>query len=428
MQSRWAVKSRHNGFSPGASIRTETGRQDGKKVEMVDEGPRRTLQSRQARKVRLPNMSLQTRWLPAILTALWAATSVSIVCADVVQTPIFVSGSGGYHTYRIPSLIVTPKGTVLAFCEGRKLGRRDAGDIDLLLRRSPDGGRTWEAIHVVWDDGPNTCGNPCPVIDRNTGTIWLLLTHNLGTDTEEKIVSRASHGTRTVWVCKSNDDGRSWTKPVEITHDVKKPEWTWYATGPGIGIQSLTGRLIVPCDNIAEGVRTSQSHVIFSDDHGKHWKVGGVVGPGCDESAVVELSNGSLMLNMRSTGKTHRRRVATSDDGGMTWTSPADDPTLVEPVCQASLIRYPARQPLLLFSNPASTKRQKMTVRYSRDDGKTWSSGLVLHRGPAGYSCLTVLPDGKIGCLYERGDCVPYETLTFAHFDAADLDAGSKRE
>jgi len=373
-------------------------------------------------------MSLQTRCLFAILTAMWAATSVSIVCADVVQTAIFVSGSGGYHTYRIPSVIVTPKGVVLAFCEGRKLGRGDAGDIDLLLRRSPDGGRTWETVQVVWDDGLNTCGNPCPVIDRNTGTTWLLLTHNLGSDAEDKIVERTSRGTRTVWVCKSNDEGRSWTKPVEITHDVKKPEWTWDATGPGIGIQTAAGRFVVPCDNVVAGSRVSQSHVIYSDDHGEHWKLGGVVGPGCDESQVVELADGRLMLNMRSTGKGHRRRIATSNDVGLTWTPPADDPSLIEPVCQASLIRYPGRRRMLLFSNPASTKRERMTVRSSADDGRTWSGGLVLHQGPAAYSCLAVLPDGKIGCLYEGGDRAPYETLTFARFDAADLDAGSKRE
>jgi sialidase-1 len=373
-------------------------------------------------------MSLQTRWLLAIPAATWLAFSVSILSADVVQTPIFVSDSGGYHTYRIPSVIVLPKGTVLAFCEGRKRGRGDAGDIDLLLRRSLDGGRTWETIQVIWDDGPNTCGNPCPVIDRSTGTIWLLMTHNLGTDTEEQIASRAGRGTRTVWVSKSNDDGRSWTKPVEITQDVKRPEWTWVATGPGIGIQTSGGRLIVPCDNVVAGNRVRQSHVIVSDDHGEHWKVGGVVGPGCNEAQVVELADGQLMLNMRSTAKGHHRRIATSNDVGISWTPPTDDPTLVEPGCQASLIRHPDKSRMLLFSNPANTKRKRMTVRFSADDGRTWSGGLVLHQGPAAYSCLAILPNGKIGCLYERGDRAPYETLTFARFDAADLNAGSQPE
>src|SRR5207248_5957506 len=115
-------------------------------------------------------------------------------------------------------------------------GRGDSGDVDVVLRRSRDGGKTWGPTQVVWDDGPDTCGNPCPVVDRATGTVWLLLTHNLGRDTEAAIVGGTARGTRTVWVTKSTDDGASWSKPVEITRAVKKPEWTWYATGPGVGV------------------------------------------------------------------------------------------------------------------------------------------------------------------------------------------------
>jgi sialidase-1 len=161
--------------------------------------------------------------------------------AGPTTVPVWVSGQDGYHTYRIPSVVVTPKGTVLAFCEGRKTGRGDAGDIDLLLKRSTDGGKTWGRAQVVWDDAGNTCGNPCPVIDARTGTIWLLMTHNLGTDTEAKVVGGTSTGSRTVWVTRSDDDGATWAKPVEITKDVKKPGWTWYATGPGVGIPDRHG-------------------------------------------------------------------------------------------------------------------------------------------------------------------------------------------
>src|SRR5262249_53960976 len=154
----------------------------------------------------------------------------------------------GYHTYRIPSLIVSPKGTVLAFCEGRKNSGSDAGDIDLVLKRSTDGGKTWQPMQVVWDDGPNTCGNPCPVVDRQPGTIWLAMTHNLGSDTEKQIIERTAKGTRTVWITKSADDGATWSKPIEITAAVKKPDWTWFATGPGVAIQTAKGRLVIPCD------------------------------------------------------------------------------------------------------------------------------------------------------------------------------------
>jgi sialidase-1 len=216
------------------------------------------------------------------------------------QAPVFAAGRGGYHTYRIPSLLVTKTGTLLAFAEGRKNGGGDSGDIDLRLKRSFDGGKTWAPAQVVWDDGANTCGNPCPVLDARTGTVWLLLTHNLGSDTEERIVNGTSRGARTVWLAKSTDDGASWSKPVDITPDVKRPDWTWYATGPGVGIQLKGGRLVVPCDHQVAGSKVQRAHVIFSDDGGRSWKLGGVIGPECDESQAVELKDGRLMLNIRS--------------------------------------------------------------------------------------------------------------------------------
>jgi sialidase-1 len=337
--------------------------------------------------------------------------------AEPVQAPVFVSGQDGYNTYRIPSVIATTKGTLLAFCEGRKTGRGDAGNIDLVLNRSTDGGKTWGPMQVVWDDADNTCGNPCPVVDAKTGTVWLLMTHNLGRDTEAMIVSGKSTGTRTVWVTRSDDDGVTWAKPAEITKDVKKPGWTWYATGPGVGIQLKSGRLLIPCDSKSEGGKVRESHVIYSDDGGRSWTPGGVVGPNCNESHAVELADGSVMLNMRSYQANNRRLVAISKDGGETFSKPTEDPVLIEPVCQASILRLPGGG--IAFSNPASTKREKMTVRLSRDDGKTWPHANVLHAGPAAYSCLVALPGGGIGCLYECGDKNPYETITFARFDRA---------
>jgi Tol biopolymer transport system component len=342
------------------------------------------------------------------------------------QQALFTSGKGDYHTYRIPSLLVTAKGTLLAFCEGRKKGRGDSGAIDLLLRRSTDGGKTWGDVRVIWHDGDNTCGNPCPVVDRKTGTVWLLMTHNLGTDTEARIIDGTSKGARTVWITRSDDDGVTWAKPVEITRDVKKADWTWYATGPGIGIQTKGGRLVVPCDNMVKGTKVRQAHVILSDDGGKTWKIGGVVGPDCNESQVVELTDGSLMLNVRSYRGNHRRLVAVSKDGGETFSRPEEDKALVEPVCQASILRYPGAAGDVLFSNPASTKRERMTVRLSTDQGKTWAHSGVLHAGPSAYSCLAALPDGTIACLYERGDKNPSETITLARFSREWLTGSDK--
>ena len=356
----------------------------------------------------------------ALPEAGWAAA------VGPVRVAVFRAGAGGYHTYRIPALLVTPKGTLLAFCEGRKRGAGDSGDIDLLLRRSFDGGRTWQPQQTVWDDGPNTCGNPCPVLDRRTGTVWLLMTHNLGQDTEAQIAAGTSRGTRTVWVSKSTDDGATWSRPTEITQDVRRPGWTWYATGPGVGIQLRTGRLLVPCDHMVAGSKAQFSHVLYSDDGGKSWHVGGEVGPGCDECQAAELADGTVLLNIRSYRGHHRRLVARSRDGGLHWSGPAEDPALVEPVCQASLTRYLGAKGPLLFANPAGTRRERLTVRLSRDGGRTWPAARVLHEGPAAYSCLAVLADGAVGCLYESGYRSPYEALTFARFPLAWLTGGAE--
>jgi sialidase-1 len=352
----------------------------------------------------------------AALTLLLLATAPPARSAEPEQAAVFVSGRGGYHTYRIPALLVTPKGTLLAFCEGRKNGSGDSGDIDLLLRRSFDGGRTWAKPQVVWDDGGNTCGNPCPVLDARTGTVWLLLTHNLGGDTEAAIVSGTGRGTRTVWVTKSDDDGATWAKPVEITKEVKRADWTWYATGPGVGLQLKGGRLVVPCDHQVAGSKAQEAHVIVSDDAGRTWKLGGAVGPQCDEAQAVELRDGRVLLNIRSYRGNNRRLVAVSTDQGDTFAKPVEDRELIEPVCQASIVRYPGAQGGILFSNPDSTRRETMAVRLSRDEGKTWPHARVLHEGPSAYSCLAVLPGGAVACLYERGDRTPYETITFARF------------
>ena len=333
---------------------------------------------------------------------------------------VFLAGTEGYHTYRIPSLLVTPKGTVLAFCEGRKAGRGDSGNIDLVLKRSTDGGNTWQPMQVIWDDGPNTIGNPCPVVDRSTGTLWLPLTRNLGEDTEAQIKNRTSKESRTVWMTKSTDDGLTWAKPVEITATTKSPDWTWYATGPGCGIQLRSGRMVIPCDHALAGSGLYRSHVIYSDDHGETWKLGGVIGDKVNECQVVELGDGSLLMNLRNYHGTKCRAVSTSRDGGLTWTPAQDDPALVEPVCQAALIRMEdpqnAGRGILVFSNPASTKREKMTVRLSLDEGKTWPISGLLSSGPAAYSALAMLPDRRIGCLFEYGEKSPYEKISLAIF------------
>jgi sialidase-1 len=362
----------------------------------------------------------------------------AIPATALTQTDIFVAGADGYHTYRIPSLIVTKKGTVLAFAEGRKNSRSDTGDIDIVLKRSTDGGQTWSAQQVVWDDGANTCGNPCPVVDEKTGTIWLLLTHNLGEDNEKQIKAKSSKQSRTVWVCKSTDDGRNWSKPIEITKEVKDPDWGWYATGPGVGIQIKhgphKGRLVIPSDHsyLAPEQTTPTSammpieygsHSFHSDDGGKTWQLGGLIRPKMNECQVVELADGkgTLLMDMRSYFGRSRRAHSFSADGGETWSDPVDHPELIEPVCQASILRYtwPSKnqKSRILFSNPAHDKRRiNMIVRMSYDEGKTWPVAKVLHPEATAYSNLAILRDQTIACLYERGTTNSYEKITFANF------------
>jgi sialidase-1 len=368
------------------------------------------------------------------------AVGPSNAAGKLEQLAVWTSGEGGYHTYRIPSLLVTPKGTVIALAEGRKRGTSDTGDIDLVTKRSTDGGRTWSKQSVIWDEGQNTCGNPCPVYDRSTDTIWLLMTHNLGKDREAEISTGKSQGTRTVWVTSSKDDGQSWARPHDITGEVKDPPWGWYATGPGIGIElshgKHRGRLVIPCDQKNTG---RFSHVIYSDDHGQTWKLGGKTADGCNECQAVELADGRLMLNIRNSDRSEKhRQVSISDDGGLTWSEPYRDETLIEPVCQASIFRYrwPAAAAQraadrraaessrdggtgeILFSNPASTRRERMTVRMSTDEGKTWAHSRVLWEGPAAYSCLGRLADGTILCLHEAGEKSPYEKILLSRFSA----------
>ncbi len=344
--------------------------------------------------------------------------------ASVDETDVYVKGQRGYDTYRIPSVIVAPDGTLLAFCEGRKNGRGDAGDIDLLLKRSTDGGRHWTTQQVVWDDGSNTCGNPCPVADRDTGKIWLLLTHNLGQDREPRIIDRKAKGSRTVWVSTSSDNGRSWSTPNDVTDTTKASDWTWYATGPGAGIQLTrgphAGRLAIPCDHIEAGTKHYYSHIIYSDDHGRSWQRGGrTPNHQVNECEAVELSDGRLLLNMRNYDRAKpSRQVAYSNDGGATWRDQRHDPALVEPICQASIRRvaWPERDipGLIVFSNPASAERRvNLTVRASFDDGRTWPLEKQLCPRSSAYSCLVALPDEQIGCLYEADD---YGRIVFARF------------
>lgn len=346
-----------------------------------------------------------------VFGAVLFAVSPAVAAGDGISfADLFTSGSDGYHTYRIPAIVVTAKGTLLAFCEGRKTSRSDHGDVDLVLRRSFDGGKSWQSLQLVYEEGGTknvTIGNPCPVVDRETGTIWLPFCRD----------------NNDVFVTSSSDDGLTWGTPRNITRDVKKPDWDWYATGPVNGIQLAhgphKGRLVIPCDHRVKDSpdykRSGGSHAIYSDDHGRTWKLGGVTDPGMNECSVAELADGTLVLNMRSYRGNARRAVATSADGGQTWSPCVDHPVLIESVCQGSLLAVPAdssgMRTRLLFCNPATEKgRHHLTLRVSDDGGKTWTAGRLIYEGSSAYSCLTQLPNGQVGLIFERDD---YKRISF---------------
>jgi len=366
-------------------------------------------------------------------------TTLTILCIMTVAATtrsqaqpidhLYKSGEEGYQCFRIPAIVATVQGTLLAFAEGRKYGCDDTGDIDLVVKRSVDGGKNWSDLSVVWHDEGNTCGNPSPVVDYATGRLCLLSTWNLGTDREPRIIDGTSQNTRKVFVLTSVDDGITWSTAREITKEVKKPEWTWYATGPGNGIQMHTGkfrgRLIVPCDHIEATTRRCYSHTIHSDDGGRSWHLGGSTpSDGVNESTVAELADGTLLLNMRNHGSGRLRQTSTSTDGGETWSDLKRDTTLIEPVCQASLIRFNhnSRGPVLAFSNPASrSARIDMTVRISYDQGRSWALKQLIYPGPSAYSNLVLMPNGNLACLFEAGQESPYEGIVFKELSYEDF-------
>ncbi|GAA4788167.1 sialidase family protein [Streptomyces ziwulingensis] len=341
----------------------------------------------------------------------------------------FRAGREGYASFRIPAVVATAGGTLLAFCEGRADGPADHGTIRVVLKRSTDGGRTWGPLQVAAENGDGLAGNPAPVV-LDTGRILLVHVRNAAHATEAAIRRgeiTAKDGRR-VWVTRSDDDGRTWSAPTEITARVKRPEWRWYATGPGHALRLRTGRVVVPANHSlppagpGTGGGPDGGHCLLSDDRGKSWRLGYVAdGDGttsrvaANESTAAELPDGRLYVNARTMSPSVTVRAdARSKDGGQTLTAPfAPQPGLPGPVCQGSVLQL--RDPdLLLFSGPAEPgARARMTLRVSTDGGTSWRVAQTLDDRPAAYSDLVRVDAGSVGLLYETGDAGPYETITF---------------
>ncbi|HLM99672.1 MAG TPA: sialidase family protein [Bryobacteraceae bacterium] len=375
----------------------------------------------------------------AILLALCVLHRPAVAAEPLFeQTEVFVGGQDAINTYRIPSLIATDQGTVLAFCEGRRDSSQDGSPTHLVLKRSIGNIGDWNPSsrpgpvprsreqNMMWQPmqvlraskAAEAYMNPVPVIDQRSGTIYLLVNHYAQYDPQ----ADAFGGRGQIWLMQSNDEGAKWSEPADLTPAVGNKE-----LGPGVGVQMVMGRLVVP---VYDGV-------IYSDDHGKTWQAGGKAPPSLNETQVVELADGSLMLNVRGAP---RRTVVVSRDGGVTWGEPKADPVLTDSElwggCQASLFRYSRAvngngRNRLLFANPADLKhRYDLTVRLSYDEGKTWPVAKLVQKGPGAYSSMTVFPDGTIGIIFETGNSyngrVEYcAKLTLARFNLEWLTDGT---
>lgn len=385
-----------------------------------------------------------TRFAAVFVLAAFAAPCFA---ADPEKIDLFHADTGGYKIYRIPGIVVTKSGTVLAYCEARKTAS-DWATIDILLRRSTDGGKTWSDPAKIADvPGPKE-RNPVAV-EKKIGSKDDITYNN------PVMIADASGAVHLLFCLeymrcfysRSDDDGKTWTKPVEITASAfdplkKQHAWKVLATGPGHGIQLKGGRLVVPVwlslGTGGSGHGSGVTATIYSDDGGKTWKPGEVAVPGTDEwispneATVAELSDGSVMLNARSPSKANRRLVTTSADGATKWSKPKFDDALPEPICEGSLLAIPGKK-ALLFSNPDNLEkagaktppapgtgrdRKNVTVRLSEDDGKTWTAKRSIESGFSAYSDLAALKDGTVLLFYERAGekGANYGRLTVARF------------
>ncbi|QWB25711.1 MULTISPECIES: exo-alpha-sialidase [Streptomyces] len=389
----------------------------------------------------------RTLLVTTVLFPALTATPFASAAPGCVSSVPYVSGEGGYDTYRIPAAVTTGKGTVLAFAEGRRGGAGDTGAIDVVLRRSTDGGCTWGPLTVVAAGKGDTRGNPAPVVDPRTGTVVLLTSYNSGKVTEAQIMRGevTPEQSRRVFVQHSRDDGRHFTAPREITAQVKRPNWRWYATGPGHAIALTrgphTGRLVVPANHSAappagspdtgQEPRYYGAHALLSDDGGRTWRPGFVDDSydgvnNANESIAAQLPDGRVYFNARDQHGTSpgNRLDSHSRDGGRSLERPyAVQPTLNEvPVVQGSVLQVAGRHGPLLFAGPSvPTARRAMALWRSADGGATFTKALTLSQQPAAYSDLVPLGRKAVGILYETGVQGTYETIEFRRLPVGDL-------
>jgi sialidase-1 len=333
------------------------------------------------------------------------------------QETLFRSGEASYYCFRIPALVTTGKGTTLAFAEARKTNCEDWDEIDLVVKRTEDGGKTWSPARVLFHDGKRSVNQPAPVFDRQTGVLWLVFCKD----------------NQQVFVSQSKDDGVTWSDAREITRETKDPGWKYVASGPGHGIQLSSGRLLVAAWGDASPGPVSWppawgevefTFAMYSDDHGGTWQRGRPMYENLtEEGMVAETADHRVYMALRSLHGKRRRAHAWSGDGGASWSRIQFDDGLPEPPAHGSILRTGAGR--LLFVNPASDQeRIRLTARITEDDGKTWPFSRVLYEGSSAYSDLALAADGTVLCLFEAEH---YSKMILARFAVEELTQGRRR-
>jgi sialidase-1 len=335
----------------------------------------------------------------------------------IFQVDLFHQGDLGVHTFRIPALVQSKHGVLIAVADARFESTRDLpAKIALAMRRSFDNGAHWTPIRIILQPQAGGVGDASLLLDRETGRIWCFHGYGppgIGFHTA-KPGSPTGPDTLQLHAIYSDDDGETWSVPRDLTPQVKDPAWQAFFATSGTAIETSAGRFLLPIV-----VRDAQGQIhsanIYSDDHGKTWRRGEFIGTGTDESHAVELPGGVILQNMRTGRGT--RAIARSTDGGRTFGALTQDSMLIDPGCNAGITRYRNQKTdALIFTNAASHKRENLTVRASYDEGRTWPSSRVLYPGPAAYSTVIALQNGEIAVLYERGAVDSIEKITFARF------------
>ena len=374
------------------------------------------------------------------IAGMWCCTRLNAQTEDV---PVFISGTEGYKTFRIPAIIKAPDGELLAFCEGRLNGMNDFGNIKIVEKRSADNGKTWSGLQVAAANDTLQTGNVAPVVDRTdpdypNGRIFLFF--NTGNASETQV--RKGKGLREVWYKTSVDNGLTWSSPVNITLQVHKPrqpqankdynfmeDWRAYANTPGHAIQfqegKYKGRIYMAANHSAgepqKHYTDGRAFGYYTDDHGKTFKISDDVNvPGGNEVMAAELSNNKLLLNIRNqAADTKDRIIAVSNNGGGQWAKTFHDPRLPDPVCQGSVLSMDMKGKFILaVCNDADTvRRDDLTLRISFDEGKTWKKNFLIAKSPEGYtgdysaySDLVPLSKRETGLLYEKNN---YKQIVF---------------